>query len=66
MTSIRPSKTSVMLVVNVKLQKRFSIKGRNTEEHRYLSRGYPAHKLFRQTGLNYEREAAVITTICLN
>lgn len=58
--------TSVMLVVNVKPQKRFSIKGRNTEEHRHLSRGYPAHKLIGQTGLNYEQEAAVVTTICLN
>jgi hypothetical protein len=28
--------------------------------------GYSAHKLFRQTGLNYGQEAAVVTTIYLN
>jgi hypothetical protein len=58
--------TSVMLMVNVKPQKRFSIKGRKKEEHMRLSRGYPAHRLFGQTGLKYMQEAAVVITICLN
>jgi hypothetical protein len=36
------------------------------DEHRRLSRGDPAHRLFRQTGLKYGQEAAVVTTIYLN